>query len=81
MTETANQERKPLATICIYRDGSEVGCEWGAPAFDPVNLQTAREALLQMAEKLNEMNFRFLMKKAYESGERAAFGEEEDEDI
>ena len=34
-----------------------------------------------MAEKLNEMNFRFLMKKAYESGERAAFGEEEDEDI
>lgn len=78
MTETTNHKHKPLATICIYRDGSEVSCEWDAPAFDPVDLQTAREALLQMAEKLNEMNFRFLTRKAYEKGERAAYGEDED---
>lgn len=78
MTETTNHKHKPLATIYIYRDGSEVRCEWDAPAFDPVDLQTAREALLQMAEKLNEMNFRFLTRKAYEKGERAAYGEDED---
>ena len=75
------QDAETLATVCIVRCEGEITCTWEAPGFDPDQLPVAREALLQMAEKLNAMNIRRLMQKAYQRGELDAFGEsDEDED-
>ena len=81
MTETTNHKHKPIATVCIYLDEDEVSSTWDAPDFNPEDLQMAREALLQLAEKLNEFNLQFFARKAYEKGMCAAYGEDEEFDL
>ena len=80
MTEQT-QEGQTLATVCIVRKEGEITCTWDAPGIDPAQLVVAREALLQMAEKLKEMTMLRLMQNAYQRGALEAIGEvDEDED-